>query len=267
MTVQFRTLPVFGNDPRAVAEVVNGIMNGKTNNTGTVTLATGNATSTTIYDSRIGGDSKIFLIPYSAAAFTDSTPYGAFQDSTDQTAASTTAAYAVTYNTTDYSNGISVTNNSRLTAKSYGIYNIQFSLQFANTDTQIQDVDIWFRKNGTDIANSNSRFSIPNSHGGVDGHLVAAMNFWVELSANDYAEIMWRTSNTAVTIQQIPAATSPTRPATPSAIVTVSFQSSNGTSAAGDYSVYVSSQSKGQATLTHFANSTANKTYAYVVVG
>lgn len=267
MTVQFRTLPPFGNDPRAVAEIVNGIMNGKTNNTGTVTLATGNATSTTLYDSRIGGDSKIFLIPYSAAAFTDSTPYGAFQDSTDQTAASTTAAYAVTYNTTDYSNGISVTNNSRLTAKSYGIYNIQFSLQFANTDTQIQDVDIWFRKNGTDIANSNSRFSIPNSHGGVDGHLVAAMNFWVELSANDYAEIMWRTSSTAVTIQQIPAATSPTRPATPSAIVTVSFQSSNGTSAAGDYSVYVSSQSKGQATLTHFANSTANKTYAYVVVG
>lgn len=263
----FRTLPVFGGDPRAISEIVNGIMNGKTNNHGTVTLATGNATTTTIYDERIGGDSKIIVIPYSAAAFTDSTPYGAFQDSTDQTAASTTAAYAVTFNTTDYSHGISVVSNSRLTAKSYGIYNVQFSIQFANTDTQIQDVDIWFRKNGTDIANSNSRFSIPNSHGGVDGHLIAAMNFWVELAANDYTEIMWRTSSTQVSIQQIPAQTSPTRPATPSAIVTVSFQSSNGTNAAGDYSVYVSSQTKGQATLTHFANSTSNKTYAYVIVG
>jgi len=263
----FRTLPVFGGDPRAISEIVNGIMNGKTNNHGTVTLATGNATTTTIYDERIGGDSKIIVIPYSAAAFTDSTPYGAFQDSTDQTAASTTAAYAVTFNTTDYSHGVSVVSNSRLTAKSYGIYNVQFSFQFANTDTQIQDVDIWFRKNGTDIANSNSRFSIPNFHGGVDGHLVAAMNFWVELGANDYTEIMWRTSSTAVSIQQIPAQTSPTRPATPSAIVTVSFQSSNGTNAAGDYSVYVSSQTKGEATLTHFANSTANKTYAYVIVG
>lgn len=263
----FRTLPVFGGDPRAISEIVNGIMNGKTNNHGTVTLATGNATTTTIYDERIGGDSKIIVIPYSAAAFTDSTPYGAFQDSTDQTAASTTAAYAVTFNTTDYSHGISVVSNSRLTAKSYGIYNVQFSIQFANTDTQIQDVDIWFRKNGTDIANSNSRFSIPNSHGGVDGHLIAAMNFWVELAANDYTEIMWRTTSTAVSIQQIPAQTSPTRPATPSAIVTVSFQSSNGTNAAGDYSVYVSSQTKGEATLTHFANSTANKTYAYVIVG
>ena len=263
----FRTLPVFGGDPRAISEIVNGIMNGKTNNHGTVTLATGNATTTTIYDERIGGDSKIIVIPYSAAAFTDSTPYGAFQDSTDQTAASTTAAYAVTFNTTDYSHGISVVSNSRLTANSYGIYNVQFSIQFANTDTQIQDVDIWFRKNGTDIANSNSRFSIPNSHGGVDGHLIAAMNFWVELAANDYTEIMWRTTSTAVSIQQIPAQTSPTRPATPSAIVTISFQSSNGTNAAGDYSVYVSSQTKGQATLTHFANSTSNKTYAYVIVG
>lgn len=263
----FRLLPVFGGDPRNISEVVNGIMNGKTNNHGTVTLATGNATTTTIYDERIGYDSKIIVIPWSTAAFTDSTPYGAFQDSTDQTAASTTAAYAVTFNTTDYSHGISVVSNSRLTAKSYGIYNIQFSFQFANTDTQIQDVDIWFRKNGTDIANSNSRFSIPNSHGGVDGHLIAAMNFWVEMAANDYTEIMWRTSSTQVSIQQIPAQTTPTRPATPSAIVTVSFQSSNGTSAAGDYSVYVSSQSKGQATLTHFANSTADKTYAYVVIG
>lgn len=263
----FRLLPVFGGDPRAISEVVNGIMNGKTNNHGTVTLATGNATTTTIYDERIGYDSKIIVIPWSAAAFTDSTPYGAFQDSTDQTAASTTAAYPVTFNTVDFSNGISVASNSRITAKSYGIYNVQFSLQFANTNNQIEDIDIWFRKNGTNIDNSNSRFSIPNSHGGVDGHLIAALNFWVELAANDYVEIMWRTTNTSVSIQQIPTQTSPTRPATPSAIVTVNFASSNGTNAAGDYSVYVSAQAKGSATLTHFANSTANKTYAYVIVG
>jgi hypothetical protein len=263
----FRLLPIFGSDPRATAEIVNGIMNGKTNNHGTVTLATGNATTTTLTDERISPTTKIILIPFSSAAFTDSTPYGAFQDSTDQTAASTTAAYAVTFNTTDFANGISVVSNSRLTVKSYGIYNVQFSFQFTNTDSQIQDIDIWFKKNGTNIDNSNSRFSIPNSHGGVDGHLIAALNFWVELSANDYVEIMWRTTSTAVSIQQIPAQTSPTRPATPSAIVTVNFASSNGTNAAGDYGVYASAQTKGSATLTHFANSTSDKTYAYILVG
>ena len=267
MTTQFRTLPVFGSDPRVTAEIVNGIMNGKTNNTGTIDLATGYATTTTIYDKRISVDSKIIVIPWSAAAFTDSTPYGAFQDSTDQTAASANTAYAIKMDTTDFSHGISVVSTSRITAKSYGIYNVQFSIQFVNTDTQIHDVDVWFRKNGTNIANSNSQFSVPNSHGGVDGHLIAALNFWVELSPNDYVELMWNTTNTNVSIQQIPAQTSPTRPATPSVIVTVNFASSNGTNAAGDYGVYVSSQTQGEATLTHFANNTANKTYAYVVIG
>lgn len=263
----FRTLPVFGADLRGISEVVRGIMDGKTNNTGTITLSTGNATTTTIEDYRIGADSVIILVPASSASFTDSTPYGAFQDSTDQTASSTTAAYAVTFNTTDYSYGVSVASNSRLTVNSYGIYNFQFSIQFANADTQIHDIDLWFRKNGTDIANSNSQYSVPNSHGGTDGHLIAALNFWVELNANDYVELMWRTASTQVKIEQIPAQTSPTRPATPSAIMTVNFVSSNGTNAAGDYGVYVSSKGKGTATLTHFANNTADKTYAYIIVG
>ena len=57
----FRVLPPFGGDQRAVAEIVNGIMNGKTNNTGSVTLANSGATSTTITDTRIGVDSVIVV--------------------------------------------------------------------------------------------------------------------------------------------------------------------------------------------------------------
>ena len=98
--LQFQTLPQFGGDQRAVAEVVRGIMDGKTNNTGEIILATGNATTTTLYDERIGYDSLIFFVPLSTAAEEDSAPYGAFQDSTDQTAANTTTAYAVSFNTT-----------------------------------------------------------------------------------------------------------------------------------------------------------------------
>jgi hypothetical protein len=90
----------------------------------------------------------------SNAAEADSTPYGAFQDSTDQTAANTTTAYAITLNTTDFSNGIYVSNSSRINVRNYGIYNLQFSIQFKNTTNDAQDVDIWFRKNGTNIADS-----------------------------------------------------------------------------------------------------------------
>ena len=262
MTVQFRTLPAFGGDPRATAEIVNGLMNGKSNNTGLVTLATGNATTTTLTDARISPDSKIFLIPFSAAAFSDSTPYGAFQDSTDQAAASTTAAYAVKFNTTDFTNGVTVSNDSRLNVTNPGVYNIQFSVQFANADTQIQDVDIWFRKNGTDVAGSNSKFSVPNSHGGTNGHLIAALNYFIELAANDYIQIMWATTSTLVTIEHLAAQTSPTRPSTPSVIATMTY-----VSMASIANVYVSSQSQGSAVITHFANSTADKTFAYVVVG
>ena len=157
----FRALPPFGSDPRGVAEVVNGIMNGKTNNTGSVTLATGNVTTTTITDARIGIDSIILLAPSSAAAFADTAPYGAFQDSTDQTAASTTVAYPMTFNTTDFSNGVYLSNSSRLNVRNAGIYNLQFSVQLENTDNAQHDVDIWFRKNGTNITASNSIFTVP----------------------------------------------------------------------------------------------------------
>lgn len=262
-SAQFRTLPVFGADERAVSEVVRGIMDGKTNNTGLLTLATGNAVTTTLYDGRIGNESLIFFTPMSDAAEADSAPYGAFQDSTDQTAANTTTAYAITLNTTDYSNGIYVSNSSRINVRNYGIYNIQFSVQLKNTTNDTQDVDIWFRKNGTDIANSNSRFGMQaRKSNGDPSHVIAAMNFFAELNANDYIQIMWRVSDIGVSIEQYGTSTSPTRPAIPSTIVTASYVAPAATS-----NVYVSSQQIGQATVSHWANSTANKTYGYIVVG
>jgi hypothetical protein len=260
---QFRTLPPFGGDPRQVSEVVRGIMDGKTNNTGRITLATGNATTTTLFDERIGFDSLIFFVPVSNAAEADSTPYGAFQDSTDQTAANTTTAYAITLNTTDYSNGIYVSNSSRINVRNYGIYNLQFSIQFKNTTNDAQDVDIWFRKNGTNIADSNSRFSLPARRSSGDpSHLIAALNFFLELQANDYVEVMWRVTDTGVSIEHFGTSTSPDRPAIPSAIVTMTYIAPSAT-----YNVYVSSQQQGSATLTHWANDTADKTYGYIVVG
>jgi hypothetical protein len=153
-------------------------------------------------------------------------PYGAFQDSTDQTAASTTAAYAVTFNTTDFSNGVTMASGSRITVADAGIWNLQFSIQMKNTTNDGQDVDIWFRKNGTNIDNSNSRFHLVARKGSGDpSHIIAALNFFVSMNSNDYIEIMWRTENTDVSIEHFDASTSPTRPAVPSAIVTMSFVS------------------------------------------
>jgi len=153
-------------------------------------------------------------------------PYGAFQDSTNQTAASTTAAYAITFNTTDFSNGVTMASGSRITVADAGIWNCQFSIQVKNTTNDTQDVEIWFRKNGTNIDNSNSRFNMsPRKSSGDPSHTIAALNFFVSMNSTDYLEIMWRVSDVGVSIEQYAAGTSPTRPATPSAIVTMSFVS------------------------------------------
>jgi hypothetical protein len=153
-------------------------------------------------------------------------PHGAFQDSTDQTAANTTTAYAVTFNTTDFSNGVTIASNSRITVADSGIWNLQFSIQLTNTTNAAQDVDIWFRVNGTNAANSNSRFGFaPRKSAGDPYHTIAAMNYFLSLNATDYVEIMWRPTDIGVQIEQYAAGTSPTRPAVPSAIVTMSFVS------------------------------------------
>jgi len=155
-----------------------------------------------------------------------SNPFGAFSSEVDQTAASTTVAYAVTYSNTDISSSVFLSNSSRLNTTYPGIYNLQFSIQLVNTDTQIHDVDVWAAINGTDVANSNSRFSVPNRHGGVDGHLIAALNLFLTMQAGDYVELYWHTTNTAVSVEYLSSGSSPTRPATPSVIATMAFVSS-----------------------------------------
>ena len=154
------------------------------------------------------------------------TPHGAFHDTTDQAAASTTVATAVTFNTTDISNGVTLSNSSRLNVADSGVFNIQFSIQLKNTTNDSHDVDIWFRKNGTNVDNSNSRYHPPARRStGDPSHMIAALNFFIELDAGDYVEIVYKVGDVDVTLEHFAASSTPTRPAVPSVIATVSFVS------------------------------------------
>jgi hypothetical protein len=117
-----------------------------------------------------------------------------------------------------------------------GIYNLQFSVQLQNADSQLHDVSIWLRQDaagaGTDIAGSTGLVSVPNSHGGIDGHAIVGWNYFVTLNANDFVEIWWSTPSTQVTIQAYAAGTSPTRPTTASVVATLSFVSNLSTETA-----------------------------------
>lgn len=154
--------------------------------------------------------------------------YGSFADTTTQTAAANTAT-VMTFNTTDFASNVSVVTSggkaSRITVANAGIYNFQWSGQFQNTNNQLHDVSVWVRKNGTDVVGSTGLISIPNSHGGVNGHTIAGWNFLFTLAANDYIELWWSTDSTLVTIEAYAAGTSPTRPSTSSLVATMTFVS------------------------------------------
>lgn len=158
-------------------------------------------------------------------------PYGQFQSNTDQTASAIDTAYALTYDVSDFLDGVTLSSGSRLTVPTEGVYNVTFSIQFKNTTNDLQDIDIWLRKNGTDIPSTNSRFSIPaRKSTGSSSHLIATTPIMVQLAANDYIQIMWHVTDVGVSIEHFPAVTAvpgttPAIPATPSAIVQVEFVS------------------------------------------
>ena len=146
--------------------------------------------------------------------------YGAFYDTTDQPLVSTAASQVITINTFGIGNGLTLSAGSRINFPNAGVFNIQFSLQLTNNDTQIQEVIVWFRKNGTDIPNSASIVSVPNKHGGIKGHFILALNLVEQFSAGNYVELYWAGTNTGLSIETLPAGVAPVYPQVPSVIIT-----------------------------------------------
>jgi hypothetical protein len=153
-------------------------------------------------------------------------PYGAFSSFVDQTTTANTATL-MTLDTTDFANTVSIS-TSKITVTKPGIYNLQFSAQFQNTDNQIQDISIWLKQNGTDIAGSTGLVSIParkSASAGEEAHQITGWNYYIRMNAGDYVEIYWSTTLASVTIQTYSASVSPVRPSTASVVATLSFVS------------------------------------------
>ena len=258
----FRRPPPQGGTPREVSEILNGVLNGKTNNTGLITLETGNATETIIYNSLISRDSKIILIPFSTAAFADTTPFGCFTNSNDQFAASVGSTAVVEFDRTEDAEGIYLSSDTRIYVRNSGQYNTQYSLQLANNDTQPQYADVWFRVNGTDVVRSGSRFDLPARKSGNDpSHVIGTVNLFLDLEAGDYIEIAGAVSDTDVSLKHYAADAVIPRPAIPAVILTMQYIAPLAYS-----EIMVTEQSNGQATISHWANDTEDKIYAYVVI-
>jgi len=146
--------------------------------------------------------------------------YGAFYDTTDQVANLTTVAYPVNIDSTSESNQVSIVNGNEITFANKGVYSVIFSIQFTNAAVQAYDVQVWARKNGSDLPYSNSKATIPSSHGGIKGHYIMTINFVISVNSNDYLQIYWQSDNKDVSIETIAAGTTPATPVVPSIIVT-----------------------------------------------
>jgi hypothetical protein len=145
--------------------------------------------------------------------------WGAFWSTQSQINAGATSENAIYYNNHDPNNNQVVfgTLGSHIKVLNAGVYNIQFSLQFDKTDGGKDDVSVWLKKNSVNVADTNSIFSLEGNH----DKLIAALNLMIDLSANDYIQLMWASADTAMGLHYDGPQTGPTRPATPSAILTV----------------------------------------------
>lgn len=148
--------------------------------------------------------------------------WGSFYDTTTQTITSTTTAYVIGINSTDPdSEGVSIVGGNQITPTTPANYNISVSLQMTNTDTQAHDAVVWFRKNGTDIADSASKITVPSTHGGINGHLIFYVDLALHLDAGEYVQLVWHAEDTKVKLETIAGGASPVYPQSPSVIVSV----------------------------------------------
>jgi len=258
----FRRLPPQGGSPREVAEIMNGVLTGKTNNTGVVTLETGNATTTTLYDPLISRDSKIILLPASGSAFTDTAPYGEFSNNTGQLSSGAGVVGIVEFDATMIASGIYRSNTTRLNVRNAGIYDVFVSLLLSSSSNVVEFADIWYRVNGVDVPSSARKFFMPIRKSATEpSHIVGVLNTYLELEANDYVEIAGYVSSTSISLENFPADVVIPRPSIPAVIAKMSYIAPQAYS-----NVYITNQTNGQATINHWANSDSDKQYSYVVV-
>jgi hypothetical protein len=145
--------------------------------------------------------------------------YGSFYDTTIQTNPVANIARSMSFNSTDITNGVSISGstspfNTYIKTTNAGVYDIQFSAQVEKTDSGTDVIVIWLRKNGIDLTDSATKLTLS----GNSTKVVAAWNWFVSSAANDYYQIIWVSADTGMRLYAEPINDTP---GIPSVIATV----------------------------------------------
>jgi hypothetical protein len=140
--------------------------------------------------------------------------YGAFYDTRTQSG-SANVSQSIQFNSTDYSEGVTIASNTRIVLANIGVYNIQFSAQLVDSGAGSSTIHIWIMKNGANVPNSAGRIFLK-----ANEEVIASWNYVVPAtSPNDYYELVWQSTDADARI--LYEAATGNIPAIPSIILTV----------------------------------------------
>ena len=142
-----------------------------------------------------------------------------------QTGGASNTPTPITFDATTVSNGVDLSGSvpsSQIRVSKDGLYSFQFSAQLDKTGGGTDGVEIWLRRNGTDIPNTATQVVVA----GNNGETVMTVPFFLDLSANDYIETVFASGDATMEIAAFPAQASPyVRPAVPSILANINLLS------------------------------------------
>jgi len=186
--------------------------------------APGNTSTTKKFLSQTGTGTVSAAPAWAAITAGDvTTQYGVFQNNVTMTNVTPGTGMPMHFDTADiHGHGVEVSNDlsgnpTKVTIATPGVYNFQFSAQLnksAGGGSAI-DVYIWARIDGVDVPETNTRVTLQ----GANVYTVAAWNLMFNVTAGQYFQLMWGSTDANVVVQYI---TSPTMgPIVPAVILTV----------------------------------------------
>lgn len=149
--------------------------------------------------------------------------YGSFYDTTTVTLLQNVAT-TIPLGVTQFANGVSIADGSKISFSKTGKFNIAFSSQVIKEDNGDDIISIWLCK-GT---NGGACTNIPWTNtdmvfSGLNSRHVAAWNFFVDVTSGEYVQLMISSAGSTLKTKILSTAgqSSPTRPEIPGTILTV----------------------------------------------
>ena len=158
-------------------------------------------------------------------------PHVSASDSTNQYASGNNTATVVQWDTLESASGFTQALTGAEATYS-GVYRIDYSLEFENTDNTAHDVIVWLKINGTNVPRSASRFTIPARKSvGSNGYVVAVSFVIFSVYGGDQVQLYWETDKAYSTVGPVDGvymfatAADAVHPAIPSSVGSITFVS------------------------------------------